>query len=357
MSDRTLLWTLPMRLMSLETISVDSLTYKSIDQSSLFRLSYGCDLRSQLIGNHSIEFRIPRHPIVFISSITRENVTSIIINQTSLLPHQLLFYVHYVNLITHTHFLFLFVFEWDRWMRVSPITSFTSSIITRTKQFHSVHWRWTLFCPPHSPSPSQQSNTYEILSLIVRQRIGVFRNATNESVIFEYFFANDHMFGHWSVIFGLRELNDIELDHYCHKASNIVLVQPPTIADEGFRFTADYEVRLFTSGCYHLDDNQEWKPDGLLVRSLSLSVEWDLLLRTLPTPSIDFSTQNRLFRFSAIPVARRILFNNMYRLHRKYCSLPVLQRFLWHVAPSIVVAIATLFLDFLVFDSIDECRW
>lgn len=52
-------------------------------------------------GNQTIEFRIPRDPSLFISSMTRENVTSIVINQTSLLlPHQLLFYLHYVNLTT-----------------------------------------------------------------------------------------------------------------------------------------------------------------------------------------------------------------------------------------------------------------
>ena len=39
----------------------------------------------------------------------------------------------------------------------------------------------------------------------------------------------------------------------------------------------------------------------------------------------------------------------MYRFHRKYCVLTILQRFFWYVAPSLVIAIATLFLDFLAF--------
>ena len=92
--------------------------------------------------------------------------------------------------------------------------------------------------------------------------------------MFEYFFDNEQTFDHRSLIFGLRELNSTELDRYCHNnSSNTVLVQPPTIADEGFHFTADYELRLFTSGCYYVDDNQQWKADGLRVRTSSLSVE------------------------------------------------------------------------------------
>ena len=134
------------------------------------------DLNSQQIsmkadGNQTIEFRIPRDPSLFISSMTRENVTSILsINQTSLLPHQLLFYLHYVNLTTSSSSLpvslhlrmrswnaslaYLFIYKFDQ----SPQLNSSIQLIDG----------WTLFCPP-----SQQSNT-NTLSPFLRQRIGVF---------------------------------------------------------------------------------------------------------------------------------------------------------------------------------------
>ncbi len=43
----------------------------------------------------------------------------------------------------------------------------------------------------------------------------------------------------------------------------------PPITNEQFNFTSDYELRIYTSGCYYLDQNNTWKSDGLLVGALT----------------------------------------------------------------------------------------
>jgi hypothetical protein len=83
---------------------------------------------------------------------------------------------------------------------------------------------------------------------------------TNDS-LYTYFIDNQHTTGHQSVIFGLRELNSTERNNCC---SNLSISSPP-ILDQRFNFTANYELRMYTSGCYYLDGNNNWKSDGLLV--------------------------------------------------------------------------------------------
>ena len=90
-------------------------------------------------------------------------------------------------------------------------------------------------------------------------------DSTNES-IYTYFINNEHTTGHQSVIFGLRELNSTEMIDYC---SNSQLTSPP-ITNERFNFTSNYELRLYTSGCYYRDKNNQWKSDGLVVSSVSV---------------------------------------------------------------------------------------
>ncbi len=66
---------------------------------------------------------------------------------------------------------------------------------------------------------------------------------------------------HQSIIFGFRELNSTEMINIC---SNSFLTSPP-ITNEHFNFTSDYELRIYTSGCYYLDANNNWQSDGLIV--------------------------------------------------------------------------------------------
>ena len=82
-------------------------------------------------------------------------------------------------------------------------------------------------------------------------RLSLSLDLTNESV-YTYFLDNQQTSTHQSLIFALRQFNG--------SSSN-----PPWV-NERLAFTADYELRLYTSSCFHFDEGTEqWKPDGLKV--------------------------------------------------------------------------------------------
>jgi hypothetical protein len=84
---------------------------------------------------------------------------------------------------------------------------------------------------------------------------------TNDT-LYTYFIDNEQTLNHQSIVFGLRELN---ISEYC---SNTSLDNPPII-NERFNFTSNYELRIYTSGCYYLDENNHWQSDGLKVGPLT----------------------------------------------------------------------------------------
>ncbi len=84
----------------------------------------------------------------------------------------------------------------------------------------------------------------------------------NSESIYTYFIDNQRTEGHHSVIFGLRELNSTEMINFCSNSSSL---KSPPIINEEFRFTSDYELRIYTSGCYYLDKHNQWTSNGLKV--------------------------------------------------------------------------------------------
>ncbi|CAF1470214.1 unnamed protein product [Adineta ricciae] len=187
----------------------------------------------QTANNQSIELIIPRDPNLIIPPMIHQNVTSL--NSTS--PHQLLFYFQYVSLSSSslavsvhwevepssTSLAYLFVYRFDQ----------TPQLNTSINHIDG----WTLFCPSNLPNDS----------------------------VYTYYVDNQQTNGHQSIIFGLRELNTTETIQHC---SNTSLTHPP-ITDQPFNFTSDYGLRIYTSGCYYLDENQQWKSDGLVVGPLT----------------------------------------------------------------------------------------
>lgn len=87
---------------------------------------------------------------------------------------------------------------------------------------------------------------------------------SNDS-IYQYFVDNQKTSGHRSIVFGLRELNCTEMIDYC---SNVSINHPP-ISNERANLTANYELRIYTSGCYYLDQSNTWKSDGVRVGLLT----------------------------------------------------------------------------------------
>ena len=81
--------------------------------------------------------------------------------------------------------------------------------------------------------------------------------------MYQYFLDNEQTSNHQSFVFGLRELNVSEIIDVC--SSTLNNSHRPPITDEPFNFTSDYRLRIYTSGCYYLDEHQQWKSDGLIV--------------------------------------------------------------------------------------------
>ncbi|UJR18997.1 hypothetical protein I4U23_022127 [Adineta vaga] len=192
------------------------------------------EISIRTITNRSIEIIIPRDPNRIIPTMVLRNVTTTISNST---PHRLIFDLHYLNLTKllpisihweiqplNTSLAYLFIYRFDQ------IPQLNSSI----KQIDG----WTLFCPD---------------------------NLTNDN-IYTYYIDNQRTIGHQSVIYGLRELNATEIDQLC---SNFSSITNPPISNEPINFTSNYFSRIYTSGCYYLNENQQWKSDGLLVGPLT----------------------------------------------------------------------------------------
>ncbi len=81
--------------------------------------------------------------------------------------------------------------------------------------------------------------------------------------IYKYFVDNEKTRGHQSVVFGIRELNSNEIHLFQRRSSSVDLPK----VNSKFNFSCDYSIRIYLSGCYYLDENGNWKSEGLVVGS------------------------------------------------------------------------------------------
>lgn len=91
-------------------------------------------------------------------------------------------------------------------------------------------------------------------------RMGFLSLDLTDENLFTYFLDNNKTFGHRTVIFGIRELNSTEFEISCIDSSINLLIN-----DDLMHFSSNYELRLYTSGCFYLNSNSQWHSDGLLV--------------------------------------------------------------------------------------------
>lgn len=85
---------------------------------------------------------------------------------------------------------------------------------------------------------------------------------------YRYFIDNQRVSDHRSVVFGIREVNHTEQHRFCSGKSTISNSNNntlPDLFDTPMIFSSDYELRSFTSGCYYLDSNNDWRSDGVTV--------------------------------------------------------------------------------------------
>ena len=180
--------------------------------------------------DHAIEMIVPRDPNVVIPPMALQNVTA-----GNTFPHRQLFNLHFVNITSqlpislhleirplNPNIAYLFVYRFDS----APQLNSTTHLIDG----------WTSFCP-----------------------------LTGKDVR-TYFLDNQQTLGHQSIIFGLRELNASEVTDAC--SSSPANKRLP-ITDQQVPFSSNYELRLFTSGCYYFDAQNQWQADGVVVGPLT----------------------------------------------------------------------------------------
>jgi hypothetical protein len=78
---------------------------------------------------------------------------------------------------------------------------------------------------------------------------------------YTYYVDNNKIAGHESFFVGIRELEKKEI---CSKDSL------PEITNQPYRFLNNYFVRVYSSGCYYLDNKGRWKSNGMIVKLLFL---------------------------------------------------------------------------------------
>ena len=186
----------------------------------------GHEMAIRADADHPIELIIPRDPNRAIPPMILQNVTSLADS-----PHRQLFNLHFVNITSQlpisVHFemrpldaarAYLVIYRFDN----APQLNSTVNRIDG----------WTSFCP----------------------------STLGKDGVYTYFIDNDKALGHQSVIFGLREINASSCSPYDNRLP---------INDERSTFLANYELRVWTSGCYFLDGNNQWQADGLRVGPLT----------------------------------------------------------------------------------------
>ena len=171
-------------------------------------------------NGNPIEIMIPRDPNLVIPPMILQNVTS---NDST--PHQQLFNLHYVNLTSSLSI--------SIHIEIEPLNN-NSIVYLLIYKFDKI---------PQLNDSTSQIDGWTIL------------NSSN----FNYFLDNQQTRTHHSFVFGLRELNP----------SETVTETKPPVTNRKFNFTSNYQLRIFASGCYYLDENNQWKDDGLRVGPLT----------------------------------------------------------------------------------------
>jgi hypothetical protein len=220
------------------------------NQSRLISLTLfdtaGEEIRLQMDEETPIEMTIPRDPTRPMPPLHLENVT--FVSQTA---HSLLFNLHFVNLT--------FAYPVSLHVHMAPIDPSLAYLLIhkfdRAPQLNSSHRDidgWMYLCPSCKKSTSS-------LNLM---RFAVLALTTDGF----FTFALDHREtqSRQSVIFGLRQLTHNEANTACSPT----LTNTPSVlvtTDQPFNFTANYFLRIFSSGCYFIDAEQRWQTTGMKV--------------------------------------------------------------------------------------------
>jgi hypothetical protein len=219
------------RLASADQSSSSSNTNLSTSLSLSILDQTGKEMALTTSAEDRFEFIIPRDPTLVVPAMARQNATSL-----SAIPHSQLFNLHYINIHQSSALTISLHLE------MRPVTVNVSYLL--------------IYRFDGSPQLNRSVAQIDGWSLLCA------------SSVYSHFIDNHRTAGHQSVVYGLRELSSKEVNAACVSSS---MVGSPPITDQAFNFTSDYELRVYSSGCYYLDAQNRWQSDGLTVRfSLTL---------------------------------------------------------------------------------------
>lgn len=199
---------------------------------------------------HPVQLRIPRDGNFLLPAMILENVTGdnqslhlkmLDIEQLQPNPNQTIS-IHFEIQPLNTNLSYLFIYQFDD----------RTPWVESTDQLDG----WTTLCA--SSKFSRLTIRHEIL---IRS---ILTDPTTDS-LHRHYIDNRVTSMHRSVVFGLRELASSEVKKFCPIPSRR---QSLRVINELSTFTSNYQLRIYTSGCYYLDQHGNWQSDGLLVSSI-----------------------------------------------------------------------------------------
>ena len=87
----------------------------------------------------------------------------------------------------------------------------------------------------------------------------------NDDGNYVHFLDNHQTRNHHSIIYGIRQMNEFEMNKFC-----AIPISERSVLTESCHFTSDYRLRVYQSTCLYLDENNQWKADGLIVSGFFL---------------------------------------------------------------------------------------
>lgn len=82
---------------------------------------------------------------------------------------------------------------------------------------------------------------------------------------YTYFIDNEQIGDRSSIVLRLRELTPAEMLRFCSPSPPPSKDLPTFEKTSLFRFSSDYFLRTFLSGCYYFTSDHQWRSDGLRV--------------------------------------------------------------------------------------------
>ena len=270
--------------------------YTNVSRSISFSIldRDGNDVAVATNTSQPIEIIIPRDVNLLVPPMILQNVTA-----ASLVAHAQPFNLHYANLSAMTA-------SFSIHLQLRPMSSNLSYLLI-----------YKFDQPPRLNSSITDIDGWTLLC---------------SSDLHTYFLDNQQTTGRRSIIFGIRQLTTTEANRWCTNSSS---QSDPPRSDQPFRFTDNYELRLYTSGCYYLDVDHRWRSDLLQVGPLTNLSQTQCLsshlttfaggFLVLPTPinwnyvfaNADF-TKNKTIYLTIIVAALLYVVLTIYsRLHDK----------------------------------------